>query len=114
MVEGRSGAEGDEGLGCGCTDWDREGTETRNVGEFDRKRGVREREGGAGESLKIVNRFDDMRIKWDDLFRLTLMEVGEVNGGRTRCPGSAEGSQECILKGIPVSVSKILEFSLPR
>ena len=50
-------------MSCGCTDWDREGTETRNVGEFDRKRGVREREGGAGESLKIVNRFDDMRIK---------------------------------------------------
>ncbi len=79
-------------------DGDREGSETRNVGELDRKRGVREREGGASESLKIVNSFDETRIKRDNLLRLTLMEVGEVNGGRT----SAECSQECMLKSIPV------------
>ena len=33
---------------------------------------------------------------------MTLMEVGEVDGGRARGPGGAEGSQECPLKGIPV------------
>ena len=30
------------------------------------------------------------------------MEVGEVDGGRTRRPGGAEGSKERLFKGIPV------------
>jgi hypothetical protein len=33
---------------------------------------------------------------------LTLVEIGEVDGGRARSPGGAESSQECLLEGIPV------------
>jgi hypothetical protein len=72
------------------------------VEQKQQKQGVQEREGGTGESLEIVNSLDNARIKRNNLFRLTLMEVGEVDGGCTRCTGSAEGSQECVLKGIPV------------
>ena len=89
-------------MGRSCTDWDREGSEARDVGELDRKRGVREREGGAGESLKIVNSLDDARIEQDNLFRLTLMEVGEVDGGSTRCTGGTECSQEGVLEQVPI------------
>ena len=85
-----------------CTDWDCKGSEARDVGELDRKRGVREREGGARESLKIVNNLDNARIERDNLFRLTLMEVGEVDGGSTGCTGGAEGSQEVMLKCVPI------------
>ncbi len=89
-------------MGCGRADGDREGSETRNVGELDRKRGIREREGVTGESLKIINSFDDTGIEQDNLLRLTLVKIGKVNGGHTRRSSSAESSQECTFKSIPV------------
>ncbi len=89
-------------MSCGCTDRDRKGSKARNVGEFDRKRGVRERESSAGESFEVIHSFDNSRIKQNNLLRLTLVEVGEVDGGRTRSPGGAESRQERTLKGIPV------------
>ncbi len=89
-------------MGRGCTDRDREGSKARDVGEFDRKRGVRERESSAGEGLKVIHSFDDSRVKRNNLLRLTLMEVGKVDGGRTRCPGGAEGRKERLFEGIPV------------
>jgi hypothetical protein len=102
VIEGGDGTKGDEGLGSSRTDGDREGSKPSNVGKFDRKRGIRERESGAGESLKIINRFDDTRIERYYLLRLALMKVSEVHGGRARRPSSAESSQECTLKSIPV------------
>jgi hypothetical protein len=45
---------------------------------------------------------DDARIERNNLFTLTLMEVGEVDGGSTGCTGGAEGSQEGMLKCIPI------------
>ena len=56
----------------------------------------------AGESFKVIHSFDDSRVKRNNLLRLTLVEVGEVDGGRTRSPGGAESRQERTLKGIPV------------
>ena len=47
----------------GCTDGDRESSKACDVGEFDRKRGVRERESSAGESLKVVDSLDDSRVE---------------------------------------------------
>jgi hypothetical protein len=71
VVESRSGTKGDEGLGRGRTDGDRESGEARDVDELDRKRRVRERESGTGE---IVDSLDDARIKQNNRFVLTLME----------------------------------------
>jgi hypothetical protein len=89
-------------LSRGRTNRDREGSKCRDVGELQWEWRIRERECSAGESLEVIDSFDDSRVKRNNLFRLTLVEVGEVDGGRARSPGGAESSQECTLKGIPV------------
>jgi hypothetical protein len=89
-------------LSHGRTNRDRDGSKARDVGELQWKRRIRKRECSTGESLEVIDSFDDSRVKRNNLLRLTLVEVGEVDGGRARSPGGAESSQERTLKGIPV------------
>ncbi len=95
VIESRSGAEGHKGLSHGCTYRDRKRGEAR-------ERRIRQRESSAGKSLKVVNSFEDGRVKRDDRFVLTLMEVSEVNGCSSGSTRGAEGSKEGLLKGVPV------------
>jgi hypothetical protein len=81
-------------------DGDRESIEARDVSKLDRKRRVRERESGAGESFKVVDSFDDARIKRNDMFGLTLMEISKVDGGSPGSASGAESSEEGLLEGM--------------
>ena len=89
-------------MGRSRADGDRESIEARDVSKLDRKRRVRERESGAGESLKVVDSLDDARIKRNDMFGLTLMEISKVDGGSPGSASGAESSEEGLLEGIPV------------
>jgi hypothetical protein len=102
VVESRSGAESDKSLGRSPADGDRKSTEARDVSKLNRKRRVRERESGAGESFKVVDSLDDARIKRIDLFGLTLMKVSEVDGGIPGSASGAESSKEGLPEGVPV------------
>ena len=102
VIKGCSGSVRDEGLSGVGTDVHTDGHEVGHSQKFCRPNRIRECEVAAGKGFEVVDGLNDTWVKGDDRFGLTLMEVGEVNGCRTRSTGCAEGFEKSRLEGVPV------------